>query len=78
MQKQYGDVDIYKQKGVELLKQLCDAEQIPYDDIAGRLKSPYRIWKKLKKYQTTDIGKIMDILAFRIVTKEITDCYNML
>jgi GTP pyrophosphokinase len=63
---------------MELLSHLCQQEQIKCVTIDGRLKSPHRIWKKLIKYQTNDIGKIMDILAFRIVSESVGDCYNML
>ena len=61
-----------------MLKQLCITEKIHFSKITGRLKSPYRIRKKLKKYQTEDMREIMDILAFRIVTKEVGECYNTL
>lgn len=78
VRKQYGDVDMYTSKWLELLSHLCQQEQIECVKIDGRLKSPHRIWKKLKKYQTNDIAKIMDILAFRIVADSVGDCYNML
>lgn len=78
VENKYGDIDSYKTEGIRLLKKLCNTEWIPVSQIAWRLKSPYRIWKKLKKYQTEDIGEIMDIVAFRIVTKEVGDCYNSL
>jgi len=76
--KKYGDVDNYKHNGIDRLKYLSEEENIPYLDVKWRLKSPYRIHKKLQKYQTKDISKVMDILAFRILTKEVGDCYNML
>lgn len=74
----YGDMEAYKKKWIRLLKQLCKTEDIFFSEIEWRLKSPYRIWKKLQKYQTEDIGEIMDIVAFRIVTDDIGDCYNSL
>lgn len=78
LRKYYGNVDLYKQKWIDLLMQLCRLEGIKFDNIVWRLKSPHRIWKKLKKYHTSDIGKIMDILAFRIVADDVGACYNML
>jgi len=78
VRRKYGDVDMYKSKWMELLWQLCSQENITCLQIDGRLKSPHRIRKKLIKYQTNDIGKIMDILAFRIVSDGVGDCYNML
>lgn len=76
--KKYGDVDKYKNSGIDRLKYLSEEADIPYLDVKGRLKSPYRIHKKLQKYQTKDISKVMDILAFRVLTKDVEDCYNML
>lgn len=76
--KKYGDVDSYKNNWIDRLKYLSEEENIPYLDVKWRLKSPYRIHKKLQKYQSKDISKIMDILAFRVLTKDVGDCYNML
>jgi len=73
----YGDVNTYKKQWITMLQELCDSESIPHSSVVGRLKSPYRISTKLKKYQN-DIGKIMDVLAFRIVTESIADCYSVL
>ncbi|USN54906.1 MAG: HD domain-containing protein [Candidatus Peribacteria bacterium] len=64
----YGDITNFKDIGIERLEELCKAEGVAYKDIKGRLKSPYRIYKKLLKYQTNDISKVMDILAFRVVS----------
>jgi GTP pyrophosphokinase len=60
------------------LSKLLKENKIFYYDIKGRLKSPYRIYKKLQKYQTRDISKVMDILAFRIITDTVPNCYNIL
>lgn len=76
--KQYGDVEGFKEQGITTLKALCGEEGLTYTDIKWRIKSPFRIYKKLIKYQTQDISKVMDILAFRVLTTEVTDCYNML
>jgi (p)ppGpp synthase/HD superfamily hydrolase len=43
------------------------------------MKSPYRIYEKMEhKYQTKDITNIMDVLAFRVITDNISDCYSTL
>ncbi len=76
--KKYGDVDRYKNSWIDRLKYLSEEENIPYLDVKWRLKSPYRIHKKLQKYQSKDISKVMDILAFRVLTESVGDCYNML
>lgn len=47
--------------------------------VKGRIKSPYRVYEKLsKKYQDTDISTVMDLLAFRVITEDIGDCYTVL
>ena len=47
--------------------------------ITGRVKSPYRIYEKLiKKYNSLDFSKVLDVIAFRIVAQSIPDCYTAL
>lgn len=75
--RQYWNVEAFRNSGIQRLQLLCDEEWIKYEDIAWRLKSPYRIWKKLWKYNN-DITKIMDVLAFRIITSTVSDCYSVL
>lgn len=76
--KKYGDVDRYKKSWIDRLMYLCEEEWVTFIEITWRLKSPYRIYKKLKKYQTTDVGKVMDVLAFRLLTDTVGNCYNIL
>jgi len=46
-------------------------------DIDYRIKRKYSIYKKLKK-QNIDIGKVYDLLALRIITRSVADCYVMI
>lgn len=78
VQKKYPHVDDQKLAGVDRLNYLCEQEGLWCIEISWRLKSPYRIWKKLLKYQTSDISKVIDILAFRIIVWSVTDCYRLL
>ncbi len=78
VKKHFGQGDRYIEKWVKTLKNLLDQHRIKYFSISWRLKSPYRIYKKLEKYQTRDISKVNDILAFRIITDTIPDCYTIL
>lgn len=58
---------------------MLDKEEVKYSAIKGRLKSPYRIYEKLdKKYKTLDFSNVLDVLAFRVITHSIADCYNAL
>lgn len=59
-------------------KLLKDAGMQHYN-INGRVKSPYRIYEKLiKKYQTLDFSKVLDVIAFRVIADTVPDCYNAL
>lgn len=69
----------YIEEWIEMLWKILKKEKmIKFYDIKWRFKSPYRIYKKLQKYKTNDISKIMDILAFRIITDTVWNCYNIL
>ncbi len=73
LEKNYSKVDI--QKLIKKIQELLDEHKIQYLEIKGRLKSPYRVYLKLQKYNTKDISMIKDILAFRIIVKDIATCY---
>jgi GTP diphosphokinase / guanosine-3',5'-bis(diphosphate) 3'-diphosphatase len=67
-----------KKQAIQTLCDVCESSWIQTLSIKGRLKSPYRIFVKLQKYHTSDLGKVFDILAFRIVVPTIADCYTTL
>lgn len=79
VKKQYGWSVDYIQKGKKVLSTMLGKEKVKYSAIKGRLKSPYRIYEKLdKKYKTLDFSNVLDVLAFRVITHSIADCYNAL
>lgn len=45
--------------------------------IFGREKTPYSIWRKMQK-KGISFDQIWDIIAFRIITENIEDCYKAL
>jgi len=45
--------------------------------VAGREKKPYAIWSKMERKQIS-LEQLSDIYAFRIVVKELEDCYRAL
>jgi GTP pyrophosphokinase len=48
-------------------------------EIKGRIKSPYRIFEKMEyRYQSHEIANVMDLLAYRVITKTVADCYMVL
>jgi guanosine-3',5'-bis(diphosphate) 3'-pyrophosphohydrolase len=46
-------------------------------DVTGRPKHLYSIYKKMRD-QEVDIERIYDILAFRVIVKNLKDCYGVL
>ncbi len=46
-------------------------------EIRGRVKSFYSIWRKMQA-QKIDIDQVYDVIAFRIITNTVKDCYGAL
>lgn len=61
---------------IEELSNLLEKNNVIHS-ISGRKKTPYSIWKKM---QTKDVGfeQLSDIMAFRIITQNLEDCYRVL
>ena len=63
-------------KILEDLRQILTKEGVDCD-ITGREKKPYSIWVKMKK-ENVGFHNLHDIMAFRIVTKNLAECYRVL
>ncbi len=50
---------------------------VDFLDVHGRVKHCYSLYRKLQKYKN-DMSKVYDIVAMRVVVKDITDCYAVL
>jgi GTP diphosphokinase / guanosine-3',5'-bis(diphosphate) 3'-diphosphatase len=46
-------------------------------EIIGREKTPFSIWRKVQKKRTS-LEQITDIIGFRVIVKNIEDCYKAL
>ena len=46
-------------------------------EVHGRLKTPYSIWRKMKKKNIL-FEQISDVIAFRVVVSSVADCYQAL
>ncbi len=46
-------------------------------EIAGREKSPYSIWRKMQRTQSS-VEQLSDIIAFRVVVPTVPECYEAL
>src|SRR6476469_9067240 len=65
---------------VELKKTLTDTlaeAQVPVIEIDGRIKRLFSIHQKLKR-QKIDLDQVYDLVAIRIVTQSVRDCYAAL
>ena len=60
----------------QISAKLADA-QVPVVAIDGRIKRLYSIWLKLKK-QKIDLDQVYDLIALRVVTPSVKDCYAAL
>lgn len=58
------------------LSEALKVENIEFE-ISGREKKPYSIWLKMKK-QNIGFNHLHDIMAFRIVVKDVAQCYRVL
>ncbi len=46
-------------------------------EVIGREKSPYSIWRKMQR-KNIGFEQLSDIMAFRVVVQDVTDCYQTL
>ena len=59
------------------LEEILDKNKIKVSEINYRVKHKYSLWRKLQRYNM-DIEKIYDIVALRVVVKDVADCYRVL
>ena len=79
LNKQFQDGSRVLNKWIKNLTEILKKEWIEDFTVLWRIKSPFRIFEKMdKKYHTEDVSRIMDLLAFRVVTWTVTDCYMIL
>ncbi len=67
----------YIEKVIQAIRKILKSEQIEILDIDGRAKYLYSLYKKLQKYNN-NISKIYDLMAVRIITNNVSDCYKIL
>lgn len=79
LKKQFLSTDKQLKRWTNLISNMLKKEWVDNFEVKGRVKSPYRIWEKMHdKYHTTNISNVMDLLAFRVITDSISDCYTVL
>jgi len=67
--------DLFEEQSFELSEILNDNEINA--EIHGREKTPFSIWRKVQKKRVS-LEQITDIIGFRIILKNIDDCYKTL
>lgn len=79
IKKYLGNGEKLINMGIKNMTSILKKEGLHDFSVLGRIKSPFRIYEKMeKKYRTNDVSLIMDLLAFRIVTESVSDCYMIL
>ena len=61
---------------IKEIQEKINEEGIPAE-VIGREKSPCSIWRKMER-KNISFEQLSDIMAFRILTKDIADCYKVL
>lgn len=77
-----SDLEINRRKKIadRLIKKtnkILEQNKIPYENIFGRAKKYYSIYKKLET-KGKNLEEVYDLIALRIVTYSIDDCYQIL
>ena len=64
------------EKVVSLIRDLLESNKVN-GQVYGRIKHKYSIWKKMQSQNLT-LDEMHDIMAFRVLVKDIRDCYAVL
>lgn len=79
LKKYFWSWEKHTAQWIELINAILKKEAVWEFIVKWRIKSPYRVYEKLeKRYKTDDISEVMDLLAFRVVGKTVSDCYMIL
>lgn len=65
------------EKILQVLKDALAKEGISPENICGRQKRLYSIFRKMR-FKGQSLSEILDVYAFRVIAKDIPDCYRML
>jgi len=67
----------YINKVIKIIQKELVENEIPSVSIHGRIKHMYSLYKKLLE-KDRDINKVYDLIAIRVITKDVADCYKVL
>lgn len=77
IKEKYEERKEYLQKFMPKLKKVLSHEKIKFSDINFRAKSYWSTYQKLQRHNM-DFEKIYDLVALRLVVKDIATCYKAL
>ena len=76
-------LDYLSAQSEDLVSRICNELNATLADaglessVSGRRKSAYSIWRKMQR-QKVEMEELSDIMAFRVIVPEISDCYRAL
>ena len=76
-------LDFLREEGGGLIKRIVDELEHELDaggvkaSVSGREKTPYSIWRKMQ-LKDVSFEQLSDIMAFRVVVKDVDECYRAL
>jgi GTP pyrophosphokinase len=76
LQRVRTERETYTKEVISFLSSAAKENEIEVT-VTGRIKHHYSIFKKIKQ-KSVDFEQVYDILAFRIITNDIGDCYRVL
>lgn len=77
IKEEYLEREKYLEKIKPILKNILEKENVQPLDIHSRAKHSWSLYQKLLKYEM-NIERIYDLVALRIIVKDVKDCYAAL
>jgi len=75
--ERYTEKERYLDETQAIMKKELEDNKIPFNDIHGRTKRMYSLYRKLLRYDR-NIERIHDLVAIRVIVPSIADCYAAL
>ncbi|MDD5043562.1 MAG: RelA/SpoT family protein [Patescibacteria group bacterium] len=73
----YGEKEKHLKKVIRLIKKELTKQGFKYISVHGRTKHLYSLYKKLLRLDK-DISRVYDLVACRIIVRDIPECYTVL
>lgn len=77
IKEEYQEREKYIKNFIPRLKKILKKEHLAFEEINYRAKSYWSTYRKLFR-QNMDVSKVHDLVALRIIAKDIPDCYKTL